>query len=179
MVISLDIKNLTFQAIKKCRFMDSFFFGNSGCPGQLMRTTTNPRTHWTPCKPSRQVRHHGGDRRTRWDSNPCDRGKETLPLPLGHKPRCPIYGFFFFFYLRGCPGQLARTTTNPTAHWTPCKPSGHVRHHGGDRRAHEDSNPGAAGGDKPLLPPGQDLQCWLVMTCCVVLCYVIQYCALR
>ena len=22
----------------------------------------------------------------------------------------------FFFYLRGCPGQLARTTTNPTAH---------------------------------------------------------------
>jgi hypothetical protein len=59
----------------------------------------------------------------------------------------------FFFYLRGCPGQLARTTTNPTAHWTPCKPSGHVRHSGDDRRAHENSNPGAAGEDKPLLPP--------------------------
>jgi hypothetical protein len=24
--------------------------------------------------------------------------------------------FFFFFDLRGCPGQLARTTTNPTVH---------------------------------------------------------------
>jgi hypothetical protein len=48
--------------------------------------------------------------------------------------------FFFFFDLRGCPGQLARTTTNLTAHWTPCKPSKHVRHRGGDRRAHEDSN---------------------------------------
>jgi hypothetical protein len=65
-----------------------FFFGNPGCPGQLTRTTTNPRTHWTPCKPSRQVRHRGGDRRARWGSNPGDRGKETLPLPLGHKPRC-------------------------------------------------------------------------------------------
>jgi len=32
-------------------------------------------------------------------------------------------------------------------------------HRGGDRRAQEDSNPGAAGGDKPLLPPGQDPQC--------------------
>jgi hypothetical protein len=24
--------------------------------------------------------------------------------------------FFIFFFLRGCPGQLARTTTNLTAH---------------------------------------------------------------
>jgi hypothetical protein len=40
-----------------------------------------------------------------------------------------------------------------------CKFSGHVRHRGGDRRAHEDSNPGAAGGDKPLPTPGQDPQC--------------------
>jgi hypothetical protein len=43
---------------------------------------------------------------------------------------------------------------------TPCKPSEHVRHRGDDRRAHEDSNPGAAGGDEPLPPPGQDLQCF-------------------
>jgi hypothetical protein len=64
-----------------------FFFCNPGCPGQLTRTTTNLRTHWTPCKPSRQVRHRGGDRRARWGSNPGDRGNETLPLPLGHKPR--------------------------------------------------------------------------------------------
>jgi hypothetical protein len=54
------------------------------------------------------------------------------------------YFFFFIIYLRGCPGKL---------------PSEHVRHRGDDRRAHEDSNPGAAGGDKPLLPPGQDPQC--------------------
>jgi hypothetical protein len=40
-----------------------FFFFNSACPGQFTRTTTNPWTHWTPCKPSRQVKHRGGDRR--------------------------------------------------------------------------------------------------------------------
>jgi len=44
-------------------FMNTFFLYNLGCPGQLTRTTTNPRTHWTPCKPNRQVRHRGGDRR--------------------------------------------------------------------------------------------------------------------
>jgi hypothetical protein len=64
------------------------FFYNPGCPGQLTRTTTNPRTHWILCKPSRLVRHHGGDRRAHWDLNPGCRGKETLPRPLGHKPRC-------------------------------------------------------------------------------------------
>ena len=69
----------------------------------------------------------------------------------------------FFFDLCGCSGQLARITTNLMAHWTPCKLSEYVRHRGGDRRAHENSNPGAAGGDKPLLPPGQDPQCW---DCC-------------
>jgi len=30
----------------------------------------------------------------------------------------------------------------------------HVKHHGGDRHTHEDSNPEAAEGDKPLPPPG-------------------------
>jgi hypothetical protein len=40
------------------RFMEGsllpfFFFGNQGCPDQLMRTTTNPQTHWIPCKPNR------------------------------------------------------------------------------------------------------------------------------
>ena len=65
----------------------------------------------------------------------------------------------FFYYLRECAGQLARTTTNPTIHWTPCKPNRHVKHRGGDRHAHKDSNLGAAGEDKPLPPLGQDPQC--------------------
>ena len=73
------------------------------------------------------------------------------------------YYYYFFFDLRGCPGQLARTTTNPTAHWTPCKPNEHIRHRGDDRRAHENSNPGTTGGDKPLLPPGQDPQCQVLL----------------
>ena len=81
--------------------------------------------------------------------------------------------FFLFFDLRGCLGQLARTTTNPTTHWTPCKPSEHVRHRRGDRHAHEDSNPEAAGGDKPLLLPGQDPRCYLFnftmrCRCCLI-----------
>ena len=65
-----------------------FFFYNPGCPGQLMRTTTNSRTHWTPCKHSRQVRHRVGNRRARWGLNQGCRDRETLPRPLGHKPRC-------------------------------------------------------------------------------------------
>ena len=70
---------------RQCTWLLFFFFGNSGCLGQFTRTTTNLRTHWTPCKPSRQVKHHGDDRRARWGSNPGDRGKETLPLPLDQK----------------------------------------------------------------------------------------------
>jgi hypothetical protein len=58
------------------------FFGNSGYPSQLTRTTTNSQTHWTPCKSSRQVRHYGDNRRARWDSNPDDKGKKTFPLLL-------------------------------------------------------------------------------------------------
>jgi len=77
------------------------FFCNPRCPGQLTRTTTNPRTHWTPCKPSRQVRHRGGDRRARWGSNPGDRGKKTLYLPLGHKPQCFFFFSSFFNLLHG------------------------------------------------------------------------------
>jgi len=47
-----------------CRtgYMRLFFFDNLGCPGQLTRTTTNPRAYWTSCKPNRQVRYRGGDR---------------------------------------------------------------------------------------------------------------------
>jgi hypothetical protein len=67
-----------------------------------------------------------------------------------------------FIYLRGCLGQLARTTTNPMAHWTSCKPNEHVRHRGGDRRAQWGSNPGAEEGNKPLPPLGQDLKCFLI-----------------
>jgi len=80
-------------------------------------------------------------------------------LQLYHLYIFSVQPFFFFFNLRGCSDQLARTTTNPTVHWIPCKPSGHVRHRGDDRHAHENSNPGAAGKDKPLPPPGQDPRC--------------------
>jgi len=59
-----------------------FFFGNPVCPGQFTRTTTNFRTHWIPCKPSRQVRHRGDNRHARWDSNPYNKGKETLSFLL-------------------------------------------------------------------------------------------------
>jgi hypothetical protein len=47
----------------------------------------------------------------------------------------------FFFWFTWVSGQLARTTTNPTAHWTSCKPSEHIKYHGSDRHAHENSNP--------------------------------------
>jgi hypothetical protein len=66
------------------------FFYNPGCPSQLTHITTNLRIHWTPCKPSKQVRHRGDDRRARWGLNPGCRGKETLSRLLGHKPLCLI-----------------------------------------------------------------------------------------
>jgi len=71
----------------------------------------------------------------------------------------------FFFYLHGCPGQLTLTTINSTAHWTPCKPSGQVRHRGDDRRAHEGSNPGAVERDNLLPPLGQDPHCHICNIC--------------
>ena len=60
---------------------------------------------------------------------------------------------YLFIYLRRCPGQLARITTNLTAHWTLCKPSGHIKHRGDDRHAHEDSNSRAAEWNKLLPQP--------------------------
>jgi hypothetical protein len=57
-----------------------FVFDSPGCPGQLARTVSNPRTYWTPCKPSRQVRHCGNNMRAqresiwmlRKETNPCN-----------------------------------------------------------------------------------------------------------
>jgi hypothetical protein len=45
-----------------------YFFYNLGYPDQLTCTTTNSRTHWTSCKPSRQARHRGDDWRAHKDS---------------------------------------------------------------------------------------------------------------
>jgi hypothetical protein len=67
-----------------------FFFDNLGCPDQLTYTTTNPRTHWTSCKPSRQVRLRDGDRHVHKGSNLGCRGREFLPGPLSHEPGCTI-----------------------------------------------------------------------------------------
>jgi hypothetical protein len=58
-----------------------FYFDNPGCPGQLTRTTTNPRIHWTLCKPSRQVRHRGDNKHACWDLNPGCRGREFFNGP--------------------------------------------------------------------------------------------------
>ena len=81
---------------------------------------------------------------------------------------------FYYYYLRGCPGQLAHTTTSLTAHWTSCKPSEHVRHHGGNRHAQGGSNPDAEEGNKSLPPLGQYLKCWtqrfLYIYTCVRVC---------
>jgi len=70
-----------------------FFLIIRGCSSQLTRTTTNPQTHWTPCKPSRQVRHRGDDRRAHWDLNLGCIGREIVSRPLGYKPRCLLSTF--------------------------------------------------------------------------------------
>ena len=65
-----------------------YIYDNPKCPGQLTRTTTNPRTHWTPYKPSRQVRHCGGDRRAQRRSNLGAEARNSLPGPLSHDLKC-------------------------------------------------------------------------------------------
>lgn len=72
-----------------------FFFFYLWCPGQLTRTKTNLRIHWTPCKSSKQVRHIKDNRHARWGSN---KNKEIFPLSRGHKPRCLQSPFLFLFY---------------------------------------------------------------------------------
>jgi len=68
-----------------------------------------------------------------------------------------LYIYIFFFYLRGCPSQLARTTTNSTTHWTPCKLNEHIRHRKNDRHTHKNSNPEATREDKPLVSQANTL----------------------
>ena len=53
-----------------------------------------------------------------------------------------IVSFFFFFIYVGCPGQLTRTTIIPHGPLDTLQAQEHVRHRGGDRRAHRGSNPG-------------------------------------
>jgi hypothetical protein len=48
----------------------------------------------------------------------------------------------FFLIHVGCPGQLTRTTTIPHGPLDILQAQEQVRHRGGDRRAHRESNPG-------------------------------------
>ena len=73
-----------------------FFFDNPGYPDQLARTTTIPRVYWTSCKPSRQVRHRGGDKRAHGGSNlGREQGKPHL-LTTELDPQVPLNIIFFF-----------------------------------------------------------------------------------
>jgi len=65
-----------------------YIYDNPKCPGQLTRTTTNLRIHWTPYKPSRQVRHCGSDRRAQRRSNLGAEARNSLPGPLSHDLKC-------------------------------------------------------------------------------------------
>jgi len=66
---------------KKMYWGDALFFliDKPGYPGQLARTTTIFRVYWTSCKPSRQVRHRGGDRHAHRGSN-SERGQSKPHL---------------------------------------------------------------------------------------------------
>jgi hypothetical protein len=75
-----------------------FFFDNPEYLDQLVRTMINLRTHWTPCKPSKQVKHRRSNIHARWGLNPWYLGRETLLILLFfielHKTR-PLYLFLF------------------------------------------------------------------------------------
>ena len=57
------------------------------------------------------------------------------------KPVILLLLFFIIIYV-GCPGQLTRTTTIPHSPLDILQAQEQVRHRGGDRRAHRESNPG-------------------------------------
>jgi len=63
---------------------------NPGCPGQLMRTTTNSRINWTPYKPSVHVKHCEDDRHAQKELN-LDTEKENKSL---------IYFSLWVWYLK-------------------------------------------------------------------------------
>jgi len=63
-----------------------FFFDNPGCPGQLTRTTTNPRAYWTSCKPNRKVRHRRGDRLVHEEDRTRDSHKASLAVDHWARP---------------------------------------------------------------------------------------------
>jgi len=58
------------------------------------------------CKPSRQVRHHGVDRRARWDSNPGDRGKAAGPQTSVQKKKKNQYHYTRKWFYIGHQGTL-------------------------------------------------------------------------
>jgi len=66
-----------------------FFFVTRGVRASLRapQLIPGPTEH---CKPSRQVRHHGVDRRARWDSNSGDRGKAAGPQTSVQKKKKSI-----------------------------------------------------------------------------------------
>jgi hypothetical protein len=64
---------------------------------------------------------------------------QTLFLDLVVRNKCTRI-FFFLIYV-GCPGQLTRTTTIPHGPLDTLQAQEQVRHRGGDRRAHRESNP--------------------------------------
>jgi hypothetical protein len=83
-----------------------FFFYNPRYLGQFIRTTTNHRAHWTPCKSNEQVRHHKDDIYMQRGSNPSAEKENKFFSLLAHDLKCPIFYFyslvwktsFFFFF---------------------------------------------------------------------------------
>jgi hypothetical protein len=74
--------------IRRFRNFFFFFFDNPGCPDQLTCTSINLWTHWTPYKPSGQVKHRRDDKHAQKGSNPdTEKENKTFP-PLNHKLKC-------------------------------------------------------------------------------------------
>jgi hypothetical protein len=83
-----------------------FFFYNPRYLGQFIRTTTNHRAHWTPCKSNEQVRHHKDDMYVQRGSNPSAEKENKFFSLLAHDLKCPIFYFYslvwktsFFIFL--------------------------------------------------------------------------------
>ena len=72
-----------------------FFIYNLGCSDQFTRTTTNSWIHLTPCKPSSQIRHRGGDKYAHKSSNLDAEAGNSLSGPLDHNLIACIVWLFY------------------------------------------------------------------------------------
>jgi len=82
---------ITFFSEYEASFFCFFFLLARGVQASLRVPRLFLTAHWTLCKSSEQVKHHGSDRRTQRESNSGRQKKTSLHIPLEHDPQAWVW----------------------------------------------------------------------------------------